>query len=62
MSNISITTLSATDEESINQLSGNEMRDVAGGNILIYGGPVVVGFAAGTLIRLGVDKLVSWLF
>jgi hypothetical protein len=62
MANISISTLQPAGDENIDMLSIEEMEDIAGGNILIYGGPIVVGFAVGTAIRMGIDKLVSWLF
>jgi hypothetical protein len=57
MSNISISNLLPNDTEIISTLSGEEMESISGGNILIYGGPVVIGFVAGTAIRMGLERL-----
>lgn len=54
--------MSANASSEMRALSAKEIDDVSGANILIYGGPIVVGFAVGTAIRMGIDKLVSWLF
>ncbi len=62
MSKISIATLQPISDESISPLSVEEMERISGGNILIYGGPIVAGFAVGTAIRMGIDAFVDWLF
>jgi hypothetical protein len=62
MSKISITNLQPIGDEYISPLSVEDMESIAGGNIAIYGGPIVVGFAVGTAIRMGIDAFVDWLF
>jgi hypothetical protein len=61
MSNISITTLQPTSDENISVLSVEEMESISGGNVLIYAAPIVIGFAVGTGIRMGIDAFVGWL-
>jgi hypothetical protein len=51
-----------TQTTGVRALSTEEIDHVSGGNILIYGLPVVGGFMLGTAIRKGVDALVDWIF